>query len=345
MSHEIDMSNDRANIAYVGEKPWHGLGRALTPDADIETWRREAGLGYEVLRAPVFFHDALPPDEGGGLHGFPERHVLYRSDTRAPLSVVGHEYNIVQPAEVLDFIAQCIANAGFQMEVAGSLMGGRKVWALARVNDGAPVVGHDIVRPYLLAATSYDTSMSTTFKFTGIRVVCDNTITMAAGGRLGERGGGQIEGDRTSGPVVTCVRVPHSQKPDFDAIRAQLGIVLTAWDRFLVEARLMANTKVDERFTAEFLRALLREAATEEANKKAEESRAFAKLMAIVRGEAPSATLPEANGTAWGLLNAVTWYVDHERGRDETRLHAAWFGAGDGLKTKARELLAEVVSA
>ena len=27
MAHELDFSNGRANMAYVGEKPWHGLGR------------------------------------------------------------------------------------------------------------------------------------------------------------------------------------------------------------------------------------------------------------------------------------------------------------------------------
>jgi hypothetical protein len=36
------------------------------------------------------------------------------------------------------------------------------------------------------------------------------------------------------------------------------------------------------------------------------------------------------------LLNAVTDYVDHERGRsDDTRMTSAWFGAGEGLKLRA----------
>ena len=30
MAHELDMTNNRANMAYVGDKPWHGLGQELT---------------------------------------------------------------------------------------------------------------------------------------------------------------------------------------------------------------------------------------------------------------------------------------------------------------------------
>lgn len=339
MSHEIDTSNSRENIAYIGETPWHGLGQKLTPDADIETWRREAGLNFEVRPAGCLF-----ADENGNLADFAERRVLYRDDTKAPLSVVSKDYNIVQPGEILDFVAQCVKHAGFQMEVAGSLMGGRKVWALARVNDGEAVVGHDVVRPYILAATSFDSTLSSTFKFTAIRVVCDNTITMAAGGR-DVAGGGQTESDTTEGPVVQCVRVPHSAKPNFDEIRSQLGIVFTAWERFLVDARLLAGAQVSDAFAAEFFKTLLAKERTEEARKEAEAGRTFAKLMAIAKGELPSATLPEARGTLWGILNACSWYTDHERGSDATRLNSAWFGGGEGLKNRAFALAREIVHA
>jgi hypothetical protein len=44
--------------------------------------------------------------------------------------------------------------------------------------------------------------------------------------------------------------------------------------------------------------------------------------------------------TRWGMLNAVTELVDHERGRsDNTRLESAWFGTGAAMKTRALELL------
>jgi hypothetical protein len=38
MSHEIDMSNGRANMAYAAgsETPWHGLGFTVAPDATVD---------------------------------------------------------------------------------------------------------------------------------------------------------------------------------------------------------------------------------------------------------------------------------------------------------------------
>lgn len=329
MAHNIDFSNGRANVAYVGQAPWHRFGARLQPGADIGTWAREAGLAFSVLEAPVQFRDS-----SGTLREHRARKVLYRSDTLQPLSVVGADYVTVQPAGILRFMSDLIAHAGFEMETAGSLCGGAKIWALARVNDGAPVVGHDAVRPYILAATSYDASLATTFKFTAIRVVCYNTLTMSSGG--------QTEVDKTEGAVVQCVRITHATTPDYEDVRRSLGIVLTAWDRFLVQARMLAETPVSEKFVSEYLRALL---ATKDDAAKVEESRAYKRIMQIVRGEGePTRTLPEARGTAWGALNAVTWYVDHERGRPDTGLNSAWFGTGDALKTKALNKLVELVS-
>jgi hypothetical protein len=154
------------------------------------------------------------------------------------------------------------------------------------------------------------------------------------------RGG---EGEKF-GAVSTCVRVPHSTKPNFELIRQDLGIVLTAWDDFLVNSRLLAETKIDDNFAIEFLKKLLPVPTKDGEPVAIEEGRAFKALMDIVTGKTPSPTLPEAKGTAWGLLNAVTYYVDHVRGSDEKRLSSAWFGSGEGLKNKAQDLLVEVVS-
>src|SRR3990167_503820 len=94
MSHLIDMSNNRANIAYIGEKPWHGLGQELTPGADIATWQREAGLEWVANKTPVRY-------ENGELHAFAGKNVLFRSDTGAPLSIVSDDYHEVQPADIM----------------------------------------------------------------------------------------------------------------------------------------------------------------------------------------------------------------------------------------------------
>lgn len=342
MAHMIDQSTGKAAIAFINEEPWHGLGQRLTPGADIDTWIREAGLGYRVERTPVLFAD----NKIGVTREFAGKQVLLRGDTREPLSVVGDDYRVVQPAVVMDFFAELVKHNGFQMEVAGVLDQGRRVWGLAKVNDGAPVIGQDVVRPYVLLATSYDGTMATTAKFTSVRVVCHNTLSMSAGYAAGRLSSRQGETDRESGAVVQCVRVPHTQDFDPAKARTDLGIVLSAFDRFLVESRMLAETKVDEKFVVAFLKSLLPQPKAEEGKPApdVEAGRTFRRLLAIWKGEVPSATLPEAQGTAWGVLNAVTWHVDHLRGAEKHRLSSAWFGTGEALKNKARDLLVETVS-
>lgn len=343
MADMIDSSAGRDAIAYIGETPWHGKGQRLTIGADLDTWTREAGLAYEVKSSPVRYDvTEIAPEQASA--EFAGRRVLYRSDTGKPLGIVSDGYKAVQPSTVMGFFRELAASNHFHMETAGALDGGRRVWALARCSEGAPVIGHDVVRPYVLLATSYDGSMATTAKFTSIRVVCHNTLTMSAGYAQGAgQGRGQSETDSTEGAVVQCIRVPHSIDFDPRDARMQLGIALDAFDRFLIESRRLAETRVDDAFVVEFLKRLLpRDKAHPE--RDPEQGRTFKRLLSIWKGETPSATLPEAKGTAWGLLNAITWDVDHLRGADETRLRSAWFGSGEGLKNKARDLLVEVTA-
>lgn len=328
-------STGKDAMAYVGETPWHSLGQVLTPGADIETWRVEAGLNFDVQSAPVQFTN-------GELRTFAGRNVLYRSDNNAPLSVVSDQYNIVQPAEILDFFKQLTDTAGFELETAGVIDQGRKVWALAKVNEGADVIGHDTVRPYVLLATSFDGSLSTTGKFTSVRVVCNNTLTMSAGGMAG-RGvsGGQTEADITEGPVVQSVRIPHSARFNADAVRLQLGIVLDAFDRFLVNSRILAGKTLTEAdadsITFDLIAPLIKPPKGQPLP-DIRETRNFKRIMDLFSGQAIGYDLAGGN-TAWGWVNSVTQLVDHERGRnDSTRMNSAWFGSGEGLKNRAMEL-------
>lgn len=65
--------------------------------------------------------------------------------------------------------------------------------------------------------------------------------------------------------------------------------------------------------------------------------RTTAKVMALFDGHGRGAELASSKGTAFGLLNAVTEFVDHERRARSTdhRLESAWFGQGASVKEKA----------
>lgn len=336
MAHMIDESTGRAAIAFTGTTPWHGLGEQLEAGADIATWRKAAGLDWEVLRAPVIYRRPVATSEGVQMieHKVKNRDVLYRSDTGADLGVVsGSGYKIHQPAEVMEFFG-AIAKAGsFELETAGALSGGKRIWALARVGEGANIRGQDTVLPYLLLATSFDGTMMTVARFTSIRVVCNNTITMAL----------QIAAtENQEARVVNSLKLPHSAKFDPEFIRKQLGIVHGAFDQFLAEARQLSDIalSVDEAkaLTANVL-ARFSPAAKPGQVVDITNSRGFKSVMGMFTEKSLDNELSGGNN-AWTLLNAFTGFVDHERGRTRnTGLEQAWFGAGESMKNEAKEKL------
>lgn len=325
MAHMIDETTGKAAIAYAGKTPWHGLGQQLTPGASIDEWTKQAGLGYTVLESPVQYETPASSD----LQVWEDRKVLHRSDTGAPLAVVSKDYKTVQPAEVMDFFRTLVGIGGFQLETAGALSYGRRVWALASVGDGAPVIDGDVIKPYLLLGTSYDGTMATIAKFTAIRVVCNNTITPAVNSTAGEVDKGYIK---------SAVRVLHSERFDAEAVRLQLGIVANQFERFLVESRRLAHVPMTATDADLFIKELLKPYHT--GKLALVDTKAYKRVLQLFNGAAIGSDIGGVAGTRWGMLNAVTQLVDHERGRsDNTRLESAWFGTGSAIKNRALELL------
>lgn len=318
MSHEIDQTNGNA-IAFVGETPWHGLGQALTADAPMEVWKREARLEWNVKEGQVLFtRDSDPEDlKKWGLTShtetveFPERKALYRSDNRAPLSIVSKAFNVVQPGDVLEFFRKLVDSHGFKLETAGALRGGRRIWALARIGEQFKVLD-DIVHPYCLLSTAYDATMATWARLCSTRVVCANTIAFA---------------ESEQGKII---RVPHNATLNFDEVRLQLGIALNGWERFKIRALKLAEREITDVEAAAFVRELM-------GIPDDKEPKGFARIIELFKGAQMGSNKKSTRQTLWGVVQAVAEHVDHNpySRSDETRLDAAWFGYGNDLKVKA----------
>ena len=309
------------SMAYVGATPWHGLGNQLKSKQPIEVWAKQAGMDWQIEEAEVRF--VAGRDGLGSIHAFPDQKVLYRSDTKEPLSVVSNRYQTVQPRAILEFYRDLTEVGGFELETAGVLKGGRKLWALARTGQSVSLKGRDEVNGYLLLATACDGTLATTAQFTSVRVVCANTLAIA----LGDSDG--------------AIKVPHRSQFDPDAVKRQLGIAVSSWDAFMVRMKALSERKVKpETAEAYFKRVLTYPASTAPGSPvAATNDRAIKAVHDLFAGRGKGADLASASGTAWGLLNAVTQYVDHERRArsDDHRRDAAWFGAGATLKEKAWE--------
>lgn len=318
MAHEIDQSNNRNNMAYVGEAPWHGLGNKLTPDAPIETWKTEAGFEWSGLLTPVEYY---PSDDASTLHSFPGRRVLYRSDTHAPLGIVSSKYKVVQPGEVLEFFRDLVGDLGnFQLETAGCLQGGKKVWALARstVDDFIQLGKDDQIDQYLLLSTSYDFSTPTQVTQTATRVVCMNTLQAALNGKR--------------------LRISHNTQFQADAVKQELNLTAT-WQAFTESAHKLASKKVSRGGVREyFVQVFYPEVDPDDFG--GSQTKFLDRLLSTYE-VAPGQQTKSAKGTMWGALNAVTYHVDHlarTNGGSDRRLTKAWFGPGADIKNRAHTL-------
>ena len=313
-------------MAFVGQTPWHGLGIRLEPKQSIETWSREAGMDWQIMSAPVNYR---PQNTESEHLPFDDHKVLYRSDTNAPLSIVSARYQVVQPRDVLEFYRDLTSVAGYELETAGILKGGKKLFALARTGKSALLKGSDAVNSYVLLATSCDGSLATIAVPTTVRVVCNNTLAVALNNTVG------------------AVKVPHRTAFDASAVKRQLGIAVSGWDEFMVRMKALSNRKVNALEARSYIAKVICDvpAGTQLPSVLSHE-RAMKRVEELFNGSGRGAELAAAKGTAWGLMNAVTEYVDHERRArsQEYRLDSAWFGQGAGVKQRALQQAMQLVN-
>ena len=316
------------NMAYAGKTPWHGLGNELAPKQPVEVWAIQAGMDWSICETPVCYR-TNGIDQDHAVLNDDSHKVLYRSDTGAALSVVGERYKVVQPREVLEFYRDLVNLFGYELETAGVLKEGRKLWALARTGEGAMLRNTDAVRSYLLLATSCDGTLATVAMPTTVRVVCNNTLSIALKGS------------------ASVVRVPHSTTFDPDAVKRQLGIATSQWAAFLYRIQSMATRTVKAPDATAYFERVLNLPSMDSASIVAPPAsgRALKRMLELFDGHGRGAELSSAKGTAWGLLNAVTEYVDHERRAMSAghRLDSAWFGPGAALKQRAFDQAVELV--
>lgn len=330
----ITITNGKAEMAWVGDVPWHGLGQQLPEGESIETWTVAAGMNWKILRSKVRYNVSRDAsNDPSAWKTLSDRHVLFRSDTKDALGVVGDGYKVVQPRDVLEFFHDLTDAAGFKLETAGTLFGGRRFWALANTGESSYIRDpKDRVNGYLLLSTACDGSMATEARYTNVRVVCHNTLSLARDAKA-------------------RVKVTHRSVFRAADVKAELGIE-TARDAFadaIAQYRLLASARVSNDTMIDQTLKLFGFAPEK---MKANEIDEALKKKAVIEigtrataGTAIGSNLDGAKGTQWAWVNAVTEYVDHAaRARDvSNRMNSAWFGKGDELKSKALEIALEAV--
>lgn len=311
------------SMAYAGEVPWHGLGNPVSNKLKPAQMLKAASCDWGVAKESMFL-------KSGAV--VPQKFALVRDSDQSVLSVVGSTYKPVQNADAFEFFTK-FANAGkMTMETAGSLWGGRYVWALARItaSDFDVAKSKDEVRGYVLMMSPHVHGKAMVFQATGIRVVCWNTLNLALGAGL--RG------------KQHAFRSLHSREFNEDVkelAASALGLAKDRMSEYKDAAVRLASKKAKPAQIEQYFFDVLRYDPSKAKTKKdgdAKQPRMLPKLQEALT-HAPGQDLSTAKGTWWGALNAVTYVVDHEMGRDrDTALKNAWVGNMANVKRRALDL-------
>ena len=323
MAHEIERNKftGQHEFAYRGEKGWHGLGQQIEDMDSAEMIAEKAGFNFNIERAPVTFTAA-----DGVTYKVEGKHVLYRSDDHQALGVVSDGYKITQPLETMRFFDQWATANGAIIETAGLIRHGGRYFVTARMVDipDAVITGADIIRTYVLLASSSDGSLATTGKFTGTRVVCNNTVEIALGG---------------SGKVA---RQKHNADFDPTRMKVDLGLIAAAAAEQADTFRSLVDVQIADRHVAPLAAIIMGDGTGKDKQGNPTLSKGAEKVLAINGGAdlIGGDMLPQ--GSAWRFLNSVTQYVDHSSGRDQDAIwQSANFGRGNQQKDKAVQVLTQ----
>ncbi len=312
----------QGGMAFVGETPWHRLGTAVESHITAEQMMCAANLDWRVRKQPA--PGARLLDAGRKVY---DRYIVLRDpvgdETEAvALAIVGKDYESLQNVDAFTFFEPFIDNGWAEFHTAGALGNGERVWALARLSEQMVIHGDDPVDRFLLLSNSHDGSSAVTVRFTPVRVVCQNTLSLAQAGGTG------------------VVSVRHTRKIRHNLKKTQAQALKRLSDAVFAEAgslfACMAECSVAPAAVDGYLETLFPR--TRRQKTQGLEPERWARVKQILGDEAvtPSAT----RETLWALYNAVVRDEDYRRTREVTadaRLERVWFGRGYGLKRKALE--------
>ena len=317
MSHEIEMVNGVAQMAYAGGLPWHGLGSQVSDDISTDGMMEAAGLDWSVTKQPMYYMDDL-----GEMGEVPGKSALVRSSDNKVMDIVGSDWNPVQNSEAFEFFREFVDSGDMKMHTAGSLKGGKMVWALAKVNDGFTIKtaqGEDSVESYLLFSNPHQYGKSIDVRFTPIRVVCNNTLTLSLNQNVDQ-----------------YVRMGHQRPFNAEDAMATLGMAHQKLETYKEAAEYLCQKSYTSEQMIDYFNQVFPSASSRDSNK----SREAQEVMHTQAG----ANLGE--GTFWQLYNTTTYMADHTLGRNaDTRLQSSWYGANANMKKKALELAVEMANA
>jgi phage/plasmid-like protein (TIGR03299 family) len=330
------MAHNIGQMFYFGERPWHKLGTKLDKPATIEEALSAGGLDWTVSMQPLVLANEHESDA-------PQRQAIVRDDIKPGqigrvLGVVHPNFKVLQNRDGALLFDSLFGKGTGVYHTGGYLKKGEVVWLMAKLPKGIVLPGEDTLDTYLLFSNSHDGTLPIDIRLTTVRVVCNNTLTLA----LRKKDQAHV------------FRRGHSGS--YEAIKTEADAFFKSVLAQQVETQVLMEKLVNAKCTDDafvsFLKLLLPDPtrpATADANRAVE--RGFDTRTATVAEQRdqimavhlsghkvpdqPNLVISPAEKNWWGGLNSITAWVDHVSEVDGDRYANAMFGGGDRLKTVA----------
>jgi phage/plasmid-like protein (TIGR03299 family) len=296
-------------MMYVGKTPWHGLGTQIPEEKKLSI--REAIVAAK-LDWQVELRHVFTENPSGGKSGILDHFAVCRKSDNAFLGIVGQNYVPLQNEEALKWFQPFLDAEEAMLETAGSLKGGRQVWTLAKIRDGNMDVGKkDPVAHYILLSNSHDGSVAVRVGFTPIRVVCNNTLTLAHDSEASK-----------------LLRVRHTSNlhENLELIREIMNVARKEFSATVEQYRHLQKHGIDNSGLEKYVRVVF--SLPDKGGRDLIPNIVY--LFENGRGS------KEAGKTYWGAYNAVTGYLNYFRGKtQDNTLSSLWFGEATHINRQA----------
>jgi phage/plasmid-like protein (TIGR03299 family) len=300
-----------------GIVPWHRIGAVLDEVLTSEDAIKAAKLDWTVAQTPIFTTNnwAQP------IPGFVAN---VRSDTKEVLGIVSDRYRVAQNQDVFAFADDLIGTNQVKCtyETAGSLWNGRRVFMLVNMPESR-IVG-DTYQPYLCLSNAHDGSSSLQIFLTGIRVVCNNTLTAALD---------------SAKRKISIRHLSYMDQRKDEALRT-MGAASKYFHDLETFASELAGKKVNIERVLEKLYPASKEMSKRQLNSNTE----VKELIKTIFKQKDD--LQNFKGTAWGAYNAIADYRSNAEPKRRTPTYAdskmAMFLDGDDVMKQAQEIILEL---
>lgn len=301
-------------MAYQGETPWHQTGTRIedpTVVKSVPKFLEAAHLDWTVALKPMYYR------VGDKAIRVPSRRAVVRSTDGKLLATVGAGYHAFQNIDAFAVLQPALDRFGLELETAGALGAGDRVWMLAKMPKAIEPIPGDVIKNYIMIMTGHNGWTAYSSRLTQVRAVCENTINLALQ----------------------------------DDAFAKLRHVATEVDRLTQISDIITGFLAVAKKTSESYQRLAAHKLSDEEVKRYVEATldldfdnpvAARRRDRILELAKNGKGVEFAPGTAWAAFNAVTEYIDHVRpaeGKASRTIaqanQSALFGTNARLKARA----------